>query len=86
VFGAVVYSLCLFTSATCAWLLLSSYRRQRERLLLWSGLSFCLLAMNSALVFIDIIVLPAIDLMPLRQATSLLAVSVLLYGFIWEAD
>ena len=85
-FEAAVYLLCLLTSATCAWLLLSSYWRQRQRLLLWSGLCFCFLALNSLLVFIDIIMLPDNDLSPLRQATNLLAVAVLLYGFVWEAD
>jgi hypothetical protein len=86
VFGSVVYSLCLLTSAICSWLLVSSYRRHRQRLLLWSALCFCLLALDSLLVVIDIILLPTINLLPLRQATTLLAISVLLFGFIWEAD
>lgn len=85
-FGPIVYMLCLLTSATCAWLLITSYRRYRQRLLLWSGLCFCLLAVNSLLVFFDIVVLPDVDLSPLRQGTCLLAVAVLLFGFIWEGD
>jgi hypothetical protein len=84
-FEAAVYVLCFVTSATCAGLLLSSYLRHRQRLLLWSALCFCMLAVNSFLVFIDLILLPAIDLLPLRQLTTLLAVSLLLYAFIWEA-
>jgi Family of unknown function (DUF5985) len=86
-FEAVVYILCCLTSGLCAWLLLASYRRRQQRLLLWSGLCFCLLALNSLLVFIDIIVLPTeIDLTSARLATTLLAVIVLLYGFVWEID
>jgi hypothetical protein len=87
-FDSIVYVLCFLTSGICAWLLLSSYARYRQRLLLWSALCFCALALNSLLVFADIIVFPDpdIDLLPLRQATNLLAIGFLIYGFIWEAD
>lgn len=85
-FEAVVYLLCMFTSALCAWLLMASYRRNRQALLLWSSLCFCLLFLNSLLVFVDIVVLPSVDLAFLRLATSFVAISVLLYGFVWEID
>ncbi|HUB10810.1 MAG TPA: DUF5985 family protein [Acetobacteraceae bacterium] len=85
-FESAIYILCFLTSAACALLLLTSYRRQREPLLLWSALCFCLLALNNALVFIDIILLPDIDLLPLRQSAELFAVGVLLYGFVWESE
>ncbi|HET8995855.1 MAG TPA: DUF5985 family protein [Acetobacteraceae bacterium] len=86
-FESLVYVLCFLTSALCAWLLLASYRRRLQRLLLWSGLCFCLLALNSLLVFVDIVVLPTeIDLTSVRLATTLFALVVLLYGFVWEVD
>jgi len=85
-FEPTVYLLCCLTSVLCTWLLLGSYRHNREALLLWSALCFCLLAVNSFLVFIDIILLPTIDLSPLRLVTNLAGVGVLLYGFIWELD
>ncbi len=85
-FEPVVYLLCTLTSALCAWLLMLSYRRNRQSLLLWSSICFCLLSLNSLLVFVDIVVLPKVDLSSLRLATSLVAVSVLLYGFVWEID
>lgn len=85
-FELIVYILCFLTSAMCAWQLLSSYWRQRQPLLLWSSICFCLLALNSFLVFIDIILLPNISLLSLRLGTNLLAVSVLLYGFVWESE
>jgi hypothetical protein len=85
-FEAVVYALCFLTSATCAWLLISSYFRRGQRLLLWSASCFCLLAANNFLVFADLVLLPTIDLLPIRQVTSLLAITLLLYGFIWETD
>jgi hypothetical protein len=42
--------------------------------------------LNNLLVFIDIVLLPDIDLAQLRLATLLAAVAVLLYGFIWEIE
>jgi hypothetical protein len=85
-FEAIVYILCCLTSATCAWLLMSSYRRYRQALLLWSGACFCFLALNSLLVFVDIMMLPNTSLLSLRLVSNLFAVSVLLYGFIWESE
>jgi len=85
-FERVVYLLCFLTSAICAWLLLASFRRQRQPLLLWSSLCFSLLALNNLLVFVDIIVFPHIDLLVLRQATELTAIGVLLYAFVWESE
>ena len=81
-----VYLLCAATSVTCAVLLLRAYRRQRTRLLLWSSLCFVLLALNNALVFVDLIVAPSgIDLSLWRGATSVAGVGVLLFGLIWES-
>ena len=85
-FEAVVYFLCAVSSALCFYLLLFAFRRQRERLLLWSSLCFGLLAVNNLLVFVDIILLPEMNLIPVRSATALGAVGVLLYGFIWEIE
>ena len=85
-FGALVYLLCFASSALCAYLLSNAFRRQKERLLLWSSLCFCCLALNNLLVLIDIIVLPDLDLVPLRSLTALAAVTLLIYGFIWEIE
>jgi hypothetical protein len=82
-----IYTLCLLSSAVCALLLIRSYRRTRTRLLLWSALCFLLLALNNLLVVIDLLLTPpSVDLSVLRQLSALIAVSVLLFGFIWEAD
>lgn len=80
-----VYTLCMLTSAFCAVLLLREYRRSRARLLLWSSLSFVAWAVNHALVFTDMIILPAGDLSLMRSIVALLAVSLLLYGLAWDA-
>jgi hypothetical protein len=86
VLQATVYLLCLAASVGCALLLVRSYRRNRTRLLLWSAACFLFLAVNNFLVVMDILVLPAMDLVPLRRLASLSAVAVLLFGFIWEWD
>ncbi len=86
-FQSAVYLLCLATSAACAVLLARSYFRTRARLLLWSSLCFAFLALNNLIVVIDILVFPTmVDLSLWRLAASLVAVSVLLYGFIWESE
>jgi hypothetical protein len=83
----LVYLLCLLTSATCAGLLTRGYVRNKTKFLLWSGLCFVLLALNNLLAVIDLLILPeAINLQILRVLTSLAAVLILLYGFIWEMD
>lgn len=80
-----VYILCTVTSAFCAALLLREYRRTSARLLLWSSLSFIGWALNNALVFMDLVVLPELDLSIVRTAMSLVAVSLMLYGLVWDA-
>jgi hypothetical protein len=84
-FPAAVYLLCAATSFCCLALLTRSYLRTRNRLLLWSALAFVGFAANNLLVFVDLVLLPSsIDLLPLRSISSLAAIGVLLYGFIWE--
>ena len=80
-----VYALCMLTSTFCAVLLLREYRRTRARLLFWSSLSFVGWAINNALVFTDLTLFPTtIDLAIVRALTSLAAVSLLLYGLVWD--
>lgn len=85
-FPATVYLLCLATSSACALLLGRSFRRTRNRLLLWSAICFVLLAANNLFVIVDIMLVPAIDFAVLRLLLSLGAVSVLLFGFIWDLE
>ena len=84
--GLLVYTLCALTSLACAVLLLRAYRRARQRLLLWSGLCFTGLALNNVLLVIDTRFVPDADLSLVRTLPALAGVSLLLYGFIWDAD
>ena len=59
--AVAVYILCVMTSTFCATLLLREFLRTRARLLLWSSLSFAAFALNNALVFMDLVMLPSSD-------------------------
>jgi len=85
-FPSAVYLLCFLTSAACTILLARSYMRTRMRLLLWSAICFLFLAGNNFLVVLDLLVLPDVDLRLARMLTALIAVGVLLFGFIWDAE
>jgi hypothetical protein len=80
------YALCALTASFCAWLLLRGYYRSRYKLLLWGGLCFIGLTLNNALVVVDKLLLPEINLFTLRLTVALIALLVLLYGIIWDAD
>jgi len=85
--ATLVYFLCFATSGGCGWLLVRSYFRARTALLLWTAACFVLLALNSAVVILDLVFLPdSIDLQIPRLLVTLVAIATLLYGFIWEID
>lgn len=81
-----VYLLCALTSVLCAVLLLREYRRSRARLLWWSGISFLGFASSNAYAFLDFVILPDVQLWPLRPGLTTLAVAALLYGLVWDVD
>jgi hypothetical protein len=85
-FPTTVYLLCFLTSSACAVLLGRSFRRTGARLLFWSALCFVLLAANNLVVIIDLLVLRDRDLSLVRAFLALAAVSVLLFGFIWDRE
>jgi hypothetical protein len=81
----IVYILCAITSATCAMLLLRSYKQSGVRLLLWSGLCFIGFALNNILLIVDVQIGDAADLSIIRTIPSLIGIALLLYGFIWDS-
>jgi Family of unknown function (DUF5985) len=84
--AAAIYTLCMLTSLVCAGLLLQAWRRTSYRLLLWSGLCFAGLTFNNLFLVVDKLMLPEMDLSVWRTSLALLAMAVLLYGLIWEAE
>ena len=80
-----VYALCALTSIACAVLLLRGYRATRTRLLFWSALCFLGLALNNVLLFVDLVLLPSVDLFAWRTAPALAGMAILLYGLILDS-
>lgn len=81
-----LYLLAIVSSLACTVLLFLAYAQRRLRLLLWSSLCFVGLSISNVLLFLDMVVLPSIDLRPARLTTALVGLLFLLYGFIWEAE
>ena len=84
--GTVVYTLGGLIGFCCAFLLLRSYGRTGKKLLLWSGLCFLCLGISNALIYVDLILLPSLDLYLLRLVTAAVAMILLLYGLVWESE
>ena len=80
-----VYLLCAGTSLVCAMLLLRGFARTRTRLLFWSGWCFVGLTVNNLLLFVDLIVVPSVDLSWLRVGTALASLLLLIGGLTWES-
>jgi hypothetical protein len=80
----LVYALCALTSIVCAVLLFRGHRSSRTILLFWSSLCFAGLALNNLLLLVDLILAPDIDLSLWRSAVALGAMTVLLFGLVWE--
>ncbi|WP_119299905.1 DUF5985 family protein [Dongia deserti] len=81
----IIYLLCAVAAFVCAFLLFRAYLRSRYRLLLWSGLCFAGLTLNNLILVLDKIVLTE-DLSIWRTSVALIAMAVLLYGLVWDAE
>ena len=81
----LIYVLCIVASATAAFLLGRAYRATRSRLLACSALCFAGLALNNVVLFVDLVVVPDVDLTVVRSSIALGSLLVLLFGLVWEA-
>lgn len=81
-----VYILGFLVTLACGVLLFRAYSAVGKRLLLWSAICFCGLAISNLLVFVDLVLLPQVDLYPLRLITATASMLILLYGLIWEGQ
>lgn len=84
--SVALYMVAILTSLACTVLLFRAYVLGKARLLLWSALCFVGLTVNNLLLFIDLLLLPDVDLRPVRLGATLVGLLFLLYGFIWEAE
>ena len=85
--ASVIYSLCALTSLACCVLLWRAWHAGGNRLLFWSALCFAGLTVNNLLLVIDKIFLPTeADLYVPRLVSGLVAVSLLLFGLVWEEE
>jgi hypothetical protein len=80
-----IYLLSAFTSLLAAGLLLRYYLSRRSALLLWSCIGFFGLAINSVMVYVDLVLFSEVDLSLPRTLAGTIGMVVMLYGFIWEA-
>ena len=80
-----VYLLCALASLLCAVLLLRGYRASRAPLLFWAALCFFILVLTNSLLFLDFVVFPQIDLSLWRSGITLAALSLFLYGLIFDS-
>jgi hypothetical protein len=83
--AALIYLLCAGTALICTALLIRAYLRSRYRLLLWSGICFAGLTLNNLLLVLDKMVVD-VDLSIGRVSVALVAMSILLYGLVWDAE
>ncbi|MFZ0706443.1 MAG: DUF5985 family protein [Candidatus Korobacteraceae bacterium] len=84
--GPAVYIFGLLVTLSCGVLLTRAYTNVGKRLLLWSAICFYFLAVSNLIVFLDLIVFPAVDLYRWRLITAAVGMLILLYGLIWEGD
>lgn len=83
----LVYALCFLLSVLCAVLLFKKYYSSNAKLLLWTGISFSLIATNNIILFLDLVIFPEVDFNGglLRVLSGTIGGCILLYGLIWEA-
>ena len=82
--AGVIYALCALTALACAVLLLLASRRNRSRMLFWSGLCFLGFAATNGLVVYGELSATPHSLWTPRLLLALGSVVVLLYGLIVE--
>lgn len=82
--AALIYLLCAVVSTLCAALLIRNYFRARLRLALLASLCFAGLALNNVLLFVDLVVVPDVDLSLLRGGVAVAAMLLLVLGLVLE--
>jgi hypothetical protein len=80
-----IYLLSAATSLVAAALLFRQHRHSRTPLLFWSFVGFVGLAVNNVLVYVDLVLVPTVDLVLPRAVAGAAGLVALLYGLLWES-
>jgi hypothetical protein len=83
---AVVNILSIVTALACAALLFRGYYRTRTRLLWWSAICFLALSLENLVLFVDVNIVPQVDLALIRQSIGAIGTACLVYGLVWEGE
>jgi len=86
IFASAIYVLCALTSFGCTFLLITSHRKARSPLLLWSAVCFATMTLSCILLFVDLVLVPQVDLTDLRLGLNLIASASLTVGLIWNSN
>lgn len=81
----LVYILCAGTCLLCALLLLRGYSQTHVKLLLWSGLCFVGLMIDNIMLYVDVVVVPDVNLAIWRKLPGFVATVLLVFGLVWES-
>ncbi|TFY97525.1 DUF5985 family protein [Ramlibacter rhizophilus] len=84
--AATIYFLCALTSLACFLFLFRGWRASRARLLFWSAMCFGAMTVNNFLLVADKLLFPTADLSSWRLVMALTAVTLLLFGLIWDEE
>lgn len=81
----LVYVLCAATCLLCAVMLLRGYQQTKVRLLFWSGLCFLGLMLDNIMLYVDVVVVPDVNLAIWRKLPGMVATMLLVFGLVWES-
>ncbi len=84
--ASIVYFLCALTSLACFVFLLRGWLASGARLLFWSALCFGFMTANNFLLVLDKIYILDADLSTWRLVMAFIAVSLLVFGLVWEEE
>lgn len=82
----LVYVFAFLVAVACGYLLFRGYQRSERRLLLWSSICFFFLSLENLLLFVDLVIIPDVDLRLVRGLITLVGMSFLVYGLVWERE
>jgi hypothetical protein len=81
----LVYLLCAATCLVCGVMLFRGYQQTKVRLLFWSSLCFMGLMLDNIMLYVDVVMVPDVNLAVWRKLPGFLATALLVFGLVWES-